>query len=386
MNTCIKCKTPIGARQKCKGGNFFSKPSPGYWRCCACIIEKHKSSTYYQKWFSTNGCAGCKGMVKTPRDSQKPRKSQTPPKAPPEPPKIPLKSDPVNYYAYYPHEVANLSADFLSSDMCIALVKTNPNVLQYLPERYRTEIVCLTAFLKSREKGIFIVDQIPIGVRYSEMWEVALNNTTSLCFDIDNIPINLVTPSIVKICAQRSLKNRFLLTLSSFTKEQRELVYPILFEYLITNKSLILNCAKKEIHLFNEMVEFIIAFQSDKKSNIDLYQFQGIELTGSQANQLGKNLKFTKLTNYTEKHRDRQYNDGKIEAIQPFEIYEPLSSGAIYFTTRCKEHMWSKYESGDIGKLYWRRSVTLPPEARVCVESDHYIKCDGYTLGPREKL
>lgn len=294
--------------------------------------------------------------------------------------------DPIEYYAKNPQEVHKLSADFLTESTCIDLIKVNPNILKYLPQRYLTECVCLTAFLKYRFTNASITLSIPARVRCSEMWQSVIE--LGVCM-IEDIPVDLITTSIIQAYAKNCLKNRSHMDLSLFNKEQRELIYQMLFEHLTIHNTHVLDHVSKKFP-FNELVDFMVNVQSGKKRLIGLYQFQGIELTGSQANELGSNLKFIKLTNYTEKHRNIQYKDGNNEAEQPFDIHQLSSYGGIYFTTQCKEYMWLKYNNNakydDIGNMYWRRPLTLPPNARVCVESNHYIKCDVCVLGQREKI
>lgn len=394
MGRCIKCHTMIGAQKKCERGYFF-KQSSGYWRCCACVIEKHAKSVHYQKWYNAKGCKGCKSvsLSKPQKQNVKPSQPQSARSSKQLPPPQPLppspSTDPVGYYSTHLDEIKDLSADFLTDQMCLNFVKANPLILKHLHERYRTEIVCLTAFLKSRSLGYQndIVKHIPFGIRCPEMWEIAIENCSSNLFDV---PFNSVTLTMSHNSFKHFLASESKIKLSWLTKKQREIFFTLLFEHVTNNKlSFFSDFIERETlpEHFTEMVDFMITlYNNNQKIHLDLYQFKDIQLTGSQANQLGKNMKFTKLTNFTEKHRHCQYQDGQIYAEKPFDIYEPEPIGSIYITTMCKEHIWSQYKGNDIGDLCWRRPVILPPNASVCVRSDHYIKCDTCILGKREKI
>lgn len=294
-----------------------------------------------------------------------------------------MTSSVIGYYIQYPQQLSAESADFFNEKNCLEIVTSNINGLNHIPERYRTETVCMVAFLKHRMVDDRIVRSIPFYLRCPEMWVSAIEQGAS---SIESVPINMVTPDVVcayvKYCFSRCKR----VELSLFTQKQRELIYPMLYEHVTKGNLFIMECVEKSSFL-GELVESMIAINQTRSGSLNLYQFKGIELTGLQANQIGHQLKFIKLTYYGENHNGLQYNDGKNDAKPPFDIYEHMAVGGIYFTTKCKEKIFTaKYDGSGEKKLYWRRPIILEPNARICVESDHHIKCNTFILGQRTRI
>jgi hypothetical protein len=128
-----------------------------------------------------------------------------------------------------------------------------------------------------------------------------------------------------------------------------------------------------------------------------LDKYDKIELSGKIFNQFAKfhNMELVKLTNVNELHNGYQFKGGLNEDTLRFMPYGSCSAGGIYFIPKTDELLWYKYADK---VMYWRRSVTVPDDARVYIEC-HYdngfwsekrlvvkFKANKIILGEREKL
>lgn len=281
----------------------------------------------------------------------------------------------VKYCVANPIAVQYLSADMLDEATCVDLVKQNPQIIAYLQDRYKTDEVCMMAFLKNRN----MVCHIPNRTRVEEMWEEVVSREA---YVVNNIPIDRISENFLRVYTE---KRR--VKLSLFSKKQREIIYPVIMKYMIGGFHLN-RCIEEEPeypYLINELIDYLVNTPKNGQ-HIDIYLFINYELTGEQVNKLTAESKqrLVKLTNMEEKHRDILYADGEIKDIYPFSKSNS-SQGGLYCTTQCHEKDWSHYDH-DIGKMYWRRTVTFKSSARVFILSHNKIKSDSFILGPREKL
>lgn len=288
------------------------------------------------------------------------------------------------YCELYPQYLTELSGDILTEELCIKLVKEDPEILHHLPKRYRTENVCLNAFLKRRS----VITSIPECARLPEMWAEAVKMDPKT---FPNVPCDRIDESVLIAY----VSNASVVELNYLTKTQRIFVYSLINKKLVSDKSKLvrdeLNFRENSSYI-NEFIVYTIntgILSDDQKTvkHIDLFQFEGIEMTGDHAMKLAQvgKLNLVKLTNESEKHRNIQYKTGENIDDKMFSIQHYASAGGLYCTTQCREGEWSNYNS-DIGAMYWRREVKFKSNGRVYIENGYKIKADCLILGDRTKL
>lgn len=281
-----------------------------------------------------------------------------------------------------PSTVSQFNADQLTEEVCMCLVKENPKIMHYLKDRYKTELVCLAAFMEDRS----IIDYIPCAVRSTEMWDYSLACSESDKTLFEDVPIDKITNQTLNHYC-----NTELVDFSLLTQQQRFASYQSICNIILDDKkeepvSEFIDLEKSSGYL-QEFVDFVI----DNKININLFRFMGFLLTGKKVSQIAEinQIKLVKLTNYSELHRSIQYEDGKNVDIHPFKPYGSsgpyghFTPGGLSFTSMCHSIKWPHYSS-EIGEYYWRRPVTLEDDAQVSIELYFKLKADSLILGPRQ--
>ena len=111
-----------------------------------------------------------------------------------------------------------------------------------------------------------------------------------------------------------------------------------------------------------------------------LNELSGLVLSGVEFNKLieGTNLKFYKLTYLDEVHNDYEFKTGINKDILEFQPEGECLPGGIYFTE-------SEFLSNWHGDHFWKRLVTIPPEAQVKIENNK-MKANVLILSEREKI
>jgi hypothetical protein len=100
--------------------------------------------------------------------------------------------------------------------------------------------------------------------------------------------------------------------------------------------------------------------------------------SGTEFNEKYAGIKFYKLTNITECHRQVQFSTGKIKDPNPLDCYNTCAEGGIYFCEEKNISAWIECASNALA--HYIRPVTIPPEATVCVE-DNKFKTDVIEIG-----
>lgn len=120
-------------------------------------------------------------------------------------------------------------------------------------------------------------------------------------------------------------------------------------------------------------------------------------LSGTQFNELTKNLFLVKLTNQTENHHGFQYQTGL--NIDTGSIRNRPCSQGLYFTELDKIPLWLDYKHHKVvikdqdetyvdyvvDPMIWYRTVTIPDTAQVYIEKDKF-KTDQFILSERKRI
>lgn len=116
------------------------------------------------------------------------------------------------------------------------------------------------------------------------------------------------------------------------------------------------------------------------------HDYNNVELSGKNFNEMFPNIKLLKLTNNEENHNGFQFKDGLNIDNVPFNPSNYSSLGGLYFVEECYAHHWIHY--GDMVKMKTMvniRTVTIPDDARVYIEYDR-LKADKIILGPKTEI
>lgn len=105
-------------------------------------------------------------------------------------------------------------------------------------------------------------------------------------------------------------------------------------------------------------------------------------LSGKEFNKKYANKTFVKLTKKDEIHNDFKFKTGLNIDIIPFESSDYCSPGGLYFTDIDYLYKWIYYN--DV-PMEWLRYVSIPEDAKVCVEDFKY-KSDKFILSERQEI
>lgn len=108
----------------------------------------------------------------------------------------------------------------------------------------------------------------------------------------------------------------------------------------------------------------------------------GKVLNGTEFNHIFNDIVFVKLTNEAENHNEFQFKDGLNIDTKDFRT-DIICDYGLYFTDYDNMHRWIDY-----GYYIMRyiRKVTIPNDARVCIENNGKYKTDKFILSSREAI
>jgi len=106
-----------------------------------------------------------------------------------------------------------------------------------------------------------------------------------------------------------------------------------------------------------------------------------IVLTGDEFNKLYNGRQFIKLTNKKEIHGDLELSYGLNIDPVPLDTINKCSSG-IYF---CNIRDYPLFMTTRSGQMVHMRNVTVPPDAKVCIEGNKF-KADRLILGDKHEI
>lgn len=130
--------------------------------------------------------------------------------------------------------------------------------------------------------------------------------------------------------------------------------------------------------------------QSEPNFNTKSNNLDSLEVSGRQFNQLVKkfNYNLVRLTTFDENHNGFQFRTGLNIDIKPFCPDFSCAPGGLYFIDSKFISQWTSYNDKS---MHWRRSVTIPDDARVYIQHSLVYDCskfkaDRIILGEREPI